>query len=109
MNKTIVNLTPHDIVFVGDDGNVILTVTPSGLARVQATVVATGITVGGIPITETKFGKVEGLPEPKEGTAYVVSRMVAEATKGRKDLFIPNESVRDECGNIIGCHSLTQV
>lgn len=108
MNK-IVNLTPHDIVFVGDDGNVILTVTPSGLARVQATVVATGITIGGIPITETKFGEVEGLPEPKEGTAYVVSRMVAEAAKGREDLFIPNESVRDESGRIVGCRSLTQV
>jgi hypothetical protein len=106
----IVNLTPHSINFVGEDGTPILTIEPSGiLARVQATIVATGDTVCGIPITKTRFGEVEGLPEPEDGTTFVVSRMVAEALPGRSDLLIPNESVRDEGGNIIGCRSLTRV
>jgi hypothetical protein len=106
----IVNLTPHSITFVGEDGNILLKVEPSGaLARVQATIVATGDTVCGIPITKTRFGEVEGLPEPEEGTTFVVSRMVAESMPGRSDLLIPNESVRDEGGNIIGCRSLTRV
>ena len=106
----VVNLTPHDVIIVNDDDTIKMVIKPAGLlARVKATVVATGDSVCGIPITKTEFGEVEGLPEPKEGTTYVVSRMVAEAAKERGDLFIPNESVRDESGRIIGCRSLTQV
>lgn len=108
MNFTnIINLTPHDIIIVGEDDSILLTVKPSGLARVQATTVATGNTAYGIPITKTKFGEVQGLPEPNDGTAFVVSRMVAESLPGRRDLLIPNESVRDKDGNIVGCRSLT--
>lgn len=36
---------------------------------------------------------------------YIVSRMVANALPNRKDLLVPNELVRDDQGNIIGCRS----
>ena len=34
--------------------------------------------------------------------------MVLEGNKTRQDLLVPNELVRDEQGNIIGCKSLAR-
>lgn len=106
---TVINLTPHAISFIGVDGAVTRVIEPSGsIARVS---VLTG-TVGeidGIPITTSVFGAVDGLPEPTEGTVFVVSSLVAQRVPEREDVFIPNESVRDERGRIIGCRSLGRV
>ena len=105
----IINLTPHSINFVSADGQPVLTVPSSGtLARVSSRTITTG-SVAGIPVTETEFGSVEGLPEPQDGTVYIVSAIVAQRCKGRNDVFIPNESVRDEKGRIIGCKSLGRI
>lgn len=60
-------------------------------------------------MTETVFGEVEGLPETQEGTIYVVSSLVAQRVPNRTDVFIPNESVRDDQGRIIGCKSLGRI
>ena len=105
----IINLTPHAINFVREDGSPILTVEPSGsLARVSVHTETTG-EIAGIPATKSVYGKVEGLPEPEEGTIYIVSSLVAGRVPERKDVFIPNESVRDEKGRIIGCKSLGHI
>ena len=107
---TIMNLTPHSISFCDTEGTVILTVEPSGqLARVSCKTVMTGESFNGIPVTKTVYGTVEGLPEPKDGTVFVVSSLVAARVPDRGDVFIPNESVRDENGRIIGCRSLGHV
>jgi hypothetical protein len=111
---TIVNLTPHTINIVKED-NTILRIEPSGnLARVTTSTecvdvvtVKTDVNTGfDIPITTTRYGEVEGLPDPTPNTIYVVSSLVAERVPGRRDVFIPNESVRDDKGRIIGCRSL---
>lgn len=60
----------------------------------------------GIPLTETSFGQCENLPEQKDSTYLIVSRMIKSAYPDRKDLLVPNGVVRDEQGNIIGCESL---
>ena len=105
----IINLTPHALNFVGEDGQIVLTVEPSGtLARVSSKTILTG-EIMGIPVTSTEYGEVEGLPAPEEGTVYVVSSLVASRVPERGDVFIPNESVRDEKGRIIGCRSLGHV
>lgn len=110
---TIINLTPHSINFVDASGAPLVTVEPSGqLARVTAHTVTTGsVSVGDvtIPTTGTTYGEVEGLPAPEEGTIYIVSSLVASRCPDRTDVFIPNESVRDEKGRIIGCKSLGRV
>ena len=111
MNTTtkIINLTPHAINFVDANGETILTVEPSGtLARVSCTTKVTG-EIAGIPTTETVYGEVEGVPEMKENTIYIVSSLVAQRCTDREDVFIPNESVRDDKGRIIGCRSLGRV
>ena len=100
----IINLTPHAITFVNDEGKPFATIPSSGIARVASTT-AVIAEFDGIPVTETTFGQVEGLPEKKLGVIYIVSRMVATASK-RNDLFVPGMQVRDSEGCVIGCKSL---
>ena len=109
MTQRIVNLTPHAITFVNNEGNAIMTVQPSGtVARVKTGTIMTGEFCG-IPVTATEYGDIENLPEREEGTIYIVSSLVAQRCPEREDVFIPNESVRDEQGRIIGCKSLGKV
>lgn len=108
-NIELVNLTPHAVNIVTAEGDPIITVEPSGiLARVSSSTVVVG-DLDGIPITATKYGEVEGLPAPEPGKVYIVSSLVAQRCKGRDDVFIPNESVRDDKGRIVGCKSLGRV
>ena len=100
----IKNLTPHDVNIV-KGGKVIKTFKPEGLVRCTQSTKVIG-EVEGINITSTVFGDVEGLPAEVEGTYYIVSRLVLNACKSRNDLLVPNELVRDDKGNIIGCQSL---
>lgn len=105
--KKIINLTPHTINFITEVGTI--NIQPSGtVARLSTKTVTTG-EINGIPVTETVFGEIEDLPEPETDTIYIVSSLVASRCQSRKDVFIPNESVRDDQGRIIGCKSLGRV
>ena len=105
----IINLTPHAITFVTELGQSIRTVEASGqLARVSVKTETTG-EFAGIPVTRSVYGEVEGLPAPEAGTVYIVSSLVAQRVPEREDVFIPNESVRDGEGRIIGCRSLGHI
>lgn len=115
---TLVNLTPHAINFVDASGAPLVTIEPSGqLARVTSKTVVIG-EIDGIPVTATEYGEVEGLPAPLRkddprrlygGVGYIVSSLVASRVPDRDDVFIPNESVRDAQGRIVGCRSLGRV
>ncbi len=97
------------LVLLGPDGVIIRTVEPSGnLARFSCETVRTG-NFDGIPVTNTFYGAVQDLPAMTEGTIYVVSSLVAQRVPYRPDVFIPNESVMDDKGRIIGCRSLAHV
>ena len=109
MKTKIMNLTPHAINFVNESGETILTIEPCGeLARVTAKTVVTG-EINNIPVTTTEFGEVEGLPDPTPDTIFIVSSLVAGRVPEREDVFIPNESIRDDKGRIIGCKSLGRI
>ena len=102
-------MTPHAVSFVVSDDNKIV-IPPSGdIARVSAKTVNTGKLINGIPVTRTVYGDVENLPDPQDDTIYIVSSLVAARVPNRDDVFIPNESVRDAEGRIIGCRSLGRV
>lgn len=111
----ITNLTPHAITFISGENNMQkFIIEPSGvIARVAAHTESIGaITTDNgfvIPLTTTVFGEVKNLPSPEEGTIYVVSSLVAGRVPNRKDVFIPNESIRDDNGRIIGCLSLGKI
>ena len=110
----IVNLTPHALNFMpeGPDGPTV-TIPPSGqvarcaVDRVQVdTVAVDGITV---PVNQTQFGAVTGLPDPQPDTIYIVSAVVAQAVPDRPDVFIVDDAVRDDQGRIIGARALAHV
>ncbi|RLF66767.1 MAG: hypothetical protein DRN30_01515 [Thermoplasmata archaeon] len=110
--KKIKNLTPHEVTLVGEDGKVIATFPSEGLLRLSQKTERVGtISVGDgveIPITETTFGGIEALPPREEGTIYIVSALTCQAAPDRDDFYIPNQTVRDENGRIIGCRSLSR-
>lgn len=103
----IINLTPHSVTVAG------ITIKPSGVvARVSSETVDVGsLDFNGtkIPLTTTAYGEVQGLPDQRDDTLLIVSSMVAARCKERTDVFIPNESIRDAEGRIIGCKSLGRV
>jgi hypothetical protein len=108
---TLMNLTPHEVVLVR--GETRLVVPPSGTVarvasdrRVAATIEVDGLRV---PINEVVFGQVENLPDPAEGVFYVVSALVARALPERQDLLVPDDTLRDERGQIVGARALARV
>lgn len=104
----IINATPHEVRII-KEGSATIICEPSGiLPRVSQTTEVIG-ELDGITITKNKYGEVENLPPYENGIWYIVSAMVANAMPEREDLLIPNESVRDEHGRIIGCRSLARV
>lgn len=103
----IINLTPHTINILLPEGSKVIE--PSGIvARCKVTREKTG-EIEGIPVFSTVFGEVEDLPPSKKDTIYIVSSLVAQASRVRDDLFIPDDLVRDEQGRIIGCKGLTKI
>ena len=102
----IINLTQHNVNIVNKEGKIIKVFEPSGIvARCTQSTTTLG-KINDIPITQSTFGEVEGLPQEEKNTFFIVSRLVLSACKDRHDLLVPNELIRDENGNIIGCKSL---
>ncbi len=110
--KKIKNLTPHEINLVGEDGKVIATFPSEGLIRLsQKSEVVDYLTLENgerIPLSKTSFGQAEGLPEEREDTIYIVSSLVCQAYPDRQDFYIPDQTVRDKEGRIVGCRSLSR-
>lgn len=121
LGKEIINCTPHPIHIIGpyadgkgdfsigacDDPPRVSTENKR-VGYVQAADVGSPAKFP-IFIDRCVVGEVENLPQPKEGTLFVVSRMVAEAATDRSDLIIPHDTVRDDEGNIIGCRGFAFV
>ena len=93
----LVNLTPHPLNWVREEG--VATLAPTGtIARIE--IIETDL--GGGFVSHEK-GEIKDLPEPEEGKVFVVSGFVFAATE-RGDVIAPNtnKSIRDENGRIIG-------
>ena len=105
---TYVNLTPHAIMVLNPDGTLKAEIPASGeLARIASDVIRVGEDKGGIPRSKPVYGEIEGLPEPKPNTVYIVSGILADKTN-RMDVTYPLEQVRDDKGRVIGCYSLKE-
>jgi len=101
----IVNLTPHTVTVRLESGDRVFE--PSGqVARVTVSSVQTD-EIDGIPVVVQSFGQIEGLPEPQEGTIFIVSAVVRQAAQaqGRTDVVSPDTSpqsaIRNEQGQIV--------
>jgi hypothetical protein len=108
----IINLTPHAVTILGEDGSVVAEFASAGVARAKQTDVPAG-DVDGIPTVRSTFGAPEGLPEHAAGVFYVVSAITANAATaaGRTttDLLVTSGPVRDGEGRIIGCRALARI
>lgn len=108
----LVNLTPHAIRVRGDS-NEFVTIEPSGVIARAAVenVVDRFVAINGdaIRLDIEKLGTAENLPEPKDATLYIVSRVVANAAPERKDLLVPGKPIRDDYGNTVGVENLSFV
>ncbi|MBY6277852.1 MAG: hypothetical protein CWE10_16985 [Symbiobacterium thermophilum] len=107
----LVNLTPHPVTLIVGDQTLTIPPEPTPARCSETRTVVGSVEVDGleVPVTRVGFGQVQGLPAPREGVLYVVSRMVAEACRDRADLVIPDDLVRDAEGRIIGARSLARV
>ncbi len=110
--KEIINCTPHEVVLILPDGDTI-TWAPSGiiprLPFTEEKVESIDSPLGAIDIKKKVFEDPTDLPAPHGGKLYIVSALVAGACPNRGDLIIPNNTVRDEQGRIIGCRSFAVI
>lgn len=86
----LVNLTPTALNVATNIGTT-ATIEPSGIIAYVSVQYIDQPSCSCIPIRETVYGDIQGLPEPEEGTMYIVSPTVASAAKklGRKDVISP--------------------
>lgn len=117
----LVNLTEHDVVLEarpwnGSDGAAepsLACLVPDGrfarvddgAARLGEHLIDTG--AGVVRLTWLRrSGRLAGLPAPREGVRYVVSRVTALAARDRGDLVFPFGEIRDERGRVTGARGL---
>jgi hypothetical protein len=100
----IVNLTPHPItVCEGPYAEQTYDIPPSGEVARVSTSEEFVFEDDGMDFVRRTFGKVTGIPEPKENTLYAVSSLVFEKSD-RKDLIVPDTgstAIRDKNGRIV--------
>ena len=113
----LINLTPHPVVLVDPaDPERAVSILPEPVsARVaiarerDGEIYHAGITV---PVYRTVVGEITSLPAPDGLACLIVSRVVYDAAKasprGAADLYIPDDTIRDEQGRITGCRALAQ-
>lgn len=107
----MVNLTAHPINLILGQNSAI-TIKPSGTrARIETCTieeskeieVTEGIVIN-IPIKGYNDNNIVGLPDPEEGTIYIVSFAVARQAR-RPDVISPmtdDSALRDAEGNVVG-------
>ena len=113
MKTKIINLTPHNIYMKGKyvlpkaDKPCRVKVEKNPISYIDISSYA-GLENEMMPVYKTEYSKnVENLPEPEIDKVYIVSRIVREAVPERKDLLVPEDLIRDDEGNIIGCNSFS--
>lgn len=111
MNVELINLTPHTVNLMLEGDKVAI---PQGgrPARVRLSDVAEQIMWSGhsVPVIVNTMGAVHGLPQPVDGTRFIVSRTVANALAGvRDDLLVPHGFVLNERRHVSACTSLMRL
>lgn len=106
---TIINLTPHAITFLDGNNSVLATIEPSGVVARASQTRERVSEVNGIVVNQCSYGAVTGLPDPQPETIYLVSALTAQACRDRNDVFITDDAVRNESGQIIGCRAIAHI
>ena len=95
-----INLTTHDLTIVLENGDDLVLPASGEVARVTFSTQQVD-EVDGIPIYKTIYEpEVIGLPEPQDGTIFIVSSLAAQTAK-RHDVLAPTKLIRDNDGQVI--------
>ena len=104
--KKFVNLIGHDITISGY-GTLSKADNPCYVETEQVIIGK----LSGIPIAKTEFKKLVNLPDPEEGTYYIVSRLSMDYVPfDREDVFCVDtgpSAVRDENGQVLAVTQLS--
>ena len=100
------NLCQHGVGYEDPNGRTIIYRKIGVVARSNSTISNAGsIKVDGIEVVLNKInqGDTESLPAPRDGTMYIVSRIIRENNPNRKDLVSPSlkDRVYDEKGDVL--------
>jgi len=120
---SFINLTPHEIVLEGKAFGARWVFPPSDMVARCETVRKVvdefeleypgdyeGVTEWcEVPIHSVGFGVVSGLPDPTPGVMYLVSSIVAQAVPNRRDVLVPDDTIRDEGGRVVGCRAFARL
>jgi hypothetical protein len=105
----VVNLTPHTInIMRGNELGGNIAIPSSGVARASTEKKQTG-DICHIPVNQNSYGAVEGLPKQKDGIIYIVSALTAQAVPQRQDVYIVDDAVRNEKGQVMGCKAIARI
>ena len=127
-NQTFVNMTPHEINMVDDNGEVLLSIQPSGntirlseewgplgefhfdiyYEPVSSCTALDDEFVIPIKCVQMKMDCVE-LPPIRDNVWYIVSRAVCETFRNRTDFLMVGQTVRNDKGQIIGAKCFSQL
>ena len=106
---TIMNLTPHAVNVLQDDGSY-MTFESVGIARAEQTYEEVCV-IDGIEFVKSHYGAPIDLPDPEDGVVLIVSKQTIEAAQGVgrtiNDLVVPVDIIRNEKGQIQGCRKLS--
>ena len=104
--KKFVNLIGHDITI---SGHATLPKCDNP-CRVETQQMIIG-KLAGVPIAKTEFMKIMNLPDPEDGTYYIVNRIVMDYVPfNREDVFCVDtgpSSIRDENGQVLAVTQLS--
>lgn len=106
--RSLLNFTPHKVLtYLPEEGEPV-ELPQQGNVRLEEEFSPGGVLPNGLPVTLLGYGNAEGLPEPSEGVAYVVSQLVVNAHPAREDLVFPAGLVRNDSGDIVGFRLLAR-
>lgn len=119
----LVNLTPHPVVIFQEEDSLFYEKGPPvsippvepPARMIETTRKSTRYDeTGFVPTFDVTFGRVENLPDRKDGTRYIVSLPTALALieSGRNDILVPDTgegAVRDANGRILGIRSFIKI
>ena len=105
----IVNKCPHELKLYDEAGVHVCDVKPTPPAcRVGVEMKLVGRTWEGVPIYESEYTEIEGMPPRKKDVVYVVSGLVISACPERDDFFQPGDLIRNSKGGVIGAVGISR-
>lgn len=99
-------MTPHPINLLTTEGEEIATFPSEGTIRLEKSSYQIGscdVEGHSVELLHSTFNSNDDIPEPVEGTTFIVSALVANAYPQRFDFVMVENTVRDDNGRIIGC------